>query len=352
MSDLTMTRIATRVRRRRLARMATATLLALGSSLLGTGDATRAALVVTSSSGQVQFSVRNLAASSPGLPSFDPVTGALIVPGRGFPSLGSIVSPTQTFTGPLAPDGLFAEADPSRIGMPGQFGQAGVFEIAFGSGQGASLTQAGIFFDSNTFVQSSLATGVASVSVSQGTATFRNTGTTSISATPGMLLNATAALGQPASFVAGGLVGSILLPGATQAVRFADISFAFTNVINGIPGAVSGGGAGTTFTLLPSRDGNSARITGASLFNAPITLRPGESFTVTGTLTLISDPDSIVRISTDLPLLPPGVDVPDIGLFAGGIRVVPEPSSVLLTALGLASLALAARRRRPGDTPR
>ena len=77
-----------------------------------------------------------------------------------------------------------------------------------------------------------------------------------------------------------------------------------------------------------------------------------QTITITAMLTLLSDPMSSISIVSSLaPGFPPDGPMPDFGAFVGGpqAEAVPEPSTIAMLGLGLASVGawrVRARGRR------
>jgi hypothetical protein len=304
----------------------------------------RADFSVTSSSGTVTYTVKGFQTTtptSPTTPIFNPSDNSLLYPGNlAYPVLGSVRGAAEVFSSTISPTTLSTVADAGRIGNPGEFGSASMQLIAStrGTGAGSLVQRTGIFYGSNSFAQSSGAEGVATVSISQATATFRNNGTTAVTALPGMLFNVFGSLSQePGSFVEGALVGDILLPGASTPTSFNSLILAY-----GGPGTElhSGGGGG----IFPSLDGLTFTATGSTNLASAITIAPGDSITIRSTLTLAADPNSIIRLESDLPPFL-NLRIPTLGVFAGGVAPVPEPASIGLLAAGLLALGVVARAR-------
>ena len=234
----------------------------------------------------------------------------------------------------------------SAIGNGTNFGSATLETLAdvgrIGS-QGNNVNGTGVFYTSSSFARSSLADGVASVAVSTADAFFTYTGG-AVSGTPGALLSVNATLGtSPGSFVAAGLTSVLIVSRAGIAnvtYQLGDIAMAYQGLGTGIGGLTGVAG-------FPRR----ATGTRSVVLNNPITLLPGDLFEIRSTLTLISDPDSIISISSTLANGFSG-PVPTFGAFGVDPRAVPEPSAWVLVGSGLVAAGIArrngkGRRRNP-----
>lgn len=304
----------------------------------------KAGFVRTSSSGTINYSVRDLGPATQGRAVFGP-DGVLLSPGLGAPTIASTPRGAAQVFGPspLSP-ALSGVADPSVID-DGLFGSASTTVLATGSGE--SL-QAGVVVAPSTFIRASGASGVASVTIVQMSATFKNMGPTAVPTSLGFVLNLAATLGASAgTFVAAAITGTVTLhdsvpPGPT--------TYQLTPIVFSYDGSGPAGdyiSASTASLIAP--DGLSVTAAGIGIFPGSMPIAPGQSITVSSTLTLISDPESTIEIMSDLP--PPlagNVPLPDVGVYVGGLSiVVPEPPSFAMAAVaGVVALGDRARRRR------
>jgi hypothetical protein len=321
----------------------------LVTAFLSSPGAARAGIVLDSGSyGYSNFQVDNTIPSAAGsAPLFS--GGELISPGHGLASLyGSVDNTVQTFSQtPISSNFISAYTNLST-----GFGTARTDILAtLVGGNGASSAQGGIYWLNDTTLADNLKgkTNLASVSVSIATASFTNTGSTSVNIkNPGALLSVSGTLGDTdsSSYVAAGLTSSFTLSGG-------GVTASMTNLGNIVlaanaSGSISSNG-GTTGSFAADFNSGTLLATASSTVGSPITLLPGETIDFTATLTLISDPDSFISITTQMASQFPTdpSDTPDFGIFAGGApSIIPEPSTIVLLGVGLASAGLWARRTR------
>jgi hypothetical protein len=271
----------------------------------------------------------------------------LLTPGAGFPLL-TAQGPNQTFPpGGPAPLPLDATAT-----LGGIFGTARTVVTAQSAGsQGVQSTQGGIFWNSLTTLSDNIPAGqnIASVSFTSTKAVFANNGASITLNSPGSILSARGIVGGTGgSYVAAGLVDVFIVRnqggdivsstvGTVVAAASAD-----GNTVN-LSGVGNGSSTGISYT------NNRLSITGTNIA-APITVGNGQTIEVDAFLTLIADPMSTISIVDDLA---PGFSgiIPDFGAYSGGpFAIVPEPSTIVMLGLGLASVGawrVRARSRRP-----
>lgn len=310
-----------------------------------------AGLVVTSSDGSISYQrytdTTNSAAGS--APSFFENLG-LQSPGAGYPILTSpaLIQAKES--------SLFQNGTPSvslpmslRVSNVPNFGTASTNVSAFGSSLGASFRNAGTYWDTTNFVQDNFTTpGLAAVTVTASSCTFFNDSfTTSLSATPILLMNVTGTLGTAAdSFIAASLAGSITVGGTTQ--DFAPTVIATDGNALGSRPDLALGGNRRSVTV------SGLNVTGSAASYLPtVVIGPRQSFTIFATLTLISDPGSSITISS---LLPGDIEGDlegfgsTIGAYAGGPLTpaaipVPEPATFFQAGFLLVIASTAAARR-------
>ncbi len=344
----------------------TITLAALGLAALSAPNA-RAGFSLTSGSSTTTYSVRPLTLELGQSPVGTPVLSEGVldaIPGYFSDSpfifgdlkaqtLGSALGSTQTF-----------KADPSQIGnILAPFGTGSTSLSAFSSGTISSglTSKAGVNWAS-TFVTSGAQPGIASVSVTTASATFKNSGS-SVTGYLGtsMSLAGTLDMLDGVSFVAASLATTITtsIGSNTTVVTLAPIVFAYglyavgeDSFLGQTPVALA-----STYKKVNIDQNNLAKysFTGSARGDS-VTFGNGDSFTVTSTLTMIADPATLgVSDLTDPDALP---FLPDFGTFATtsmdlGSSLptpigapVPEPATLAAALLGLAGGLLAYRKSR------
>jgi PEP-CTERM motif len=328
----------------------------LATAILGPVQSSFAGLTLTSSSGSADFGVYSTVIDEIP-PSTFKADGSLQSPGFGLPVLNALVAglPNQsTSPGSLVP-GYTATStttsNPSGNGVPTIFGTSATEMTASGTGQGTLLPQGGILWSSKTNLSDKLTsanTNEASVSIFYASATYKNNTSSTVDlaqGTFGTLLNIKGTLGSTTdgSYIAAGLSSTYLLSGNTMATQLDGVVLA------------GQGTSGYASTGLATGDATSAGFhagvlsgTATSYASTDVMVAAGQSITLTSTLTLITDPFSSIAIDTDLDPDFNG-SLPMFGVTANAAPLVPEPSTVLMLASGLALTGLWARcrRRRP-----
>jgi hypothetical protein len=316
----------------------------LAVCLLAIGSAAEAfaGVIVTSSSETVQFQQMQITpsrSSPPQASQFNPTTGMLITAGYPFPLLGSAVAGPQTYTRSSgAPADYLNNVTTANAGgltptLP-NFGASTVSASASASlQQGVGVdTHYGISFNNGTFVHSpSYSPALASVTVVSLFASFSTGG--SLPAVVGALLDASGVLGHaPGSFVEVGVKGEIIIDGGAAMGGKTDAFTWFGGYgydSNGNPIILSSG-----LTISTPNAAGDFSITGSTTFGAQVAKN---GFVATATLTLISDPGSLIQLGGASGSLPG--NPPIIGIVIGS--PVPEPASVvelgtaLIFALGV-----------------
>ncbi len=262
-----------------------------------------------------------------------------------FPTLSSASGHTQSYSLP-AGQGAFTQVISANQSnplpnssfstpLPSSFGAATVSASAAVAlpNYGADVNQkSGISFNSGTFVQSatSLTANAAASSFSHLHADFTNIGTPYL-ATAGSVISASGFLSHTAgSFVELAEQGTIIIKNSSGQQVSADsftmiAAFGYNNLLQ-FSSFVAGTGQMTL--TAPNSQGNFS-LTGSELFSN-VTLTSGMGFSVDASLTLVSDPGSLIELG------PVGTNtggLPNIGVFAGS--TVPEPTSVVELGLGL-----------------
>src|SRR5208337_1510969 len=193
--------------------------------------------------------------------------------------------------------------------------------------------RSGASFNEGTFLQSAatLTAGTAAVSFAHLHADFTNTGA-SYPAIPGAVVSASGFLSPTAgSFVELAEQGTITIKNSSgQQVGSPDsftmiAAFGYNSSLQ-FSSFVSGTGQ---MTLNAPNSQEDFSLTGTDLFGLT-NITSGMGFSVDASLTLVSDPGSLIQLSS---LSDVSVPLPNIGAFAGS--AVPEPSSFveLRTAL-------------------
>jgi hypothetical protein len=269
----------------------------------------------------------------------------LTYPGGGLPTLGSVVSGTsQSFSSSsLSPYFLSSVTNNSN-----GFGSAATEVYVANSGQqGSFTTKGGVYWSLKTQLADNLGgtSNEASVMFATATAVYYNNTGASLTITPGAILSINGVLGGDTSdYIAAGLATTI-------ATGVSPSSLGTPTALDSVILAASG--AGVNIAATGGRNGEFGSVTVASglvtgtgtSLATTMTIANGTYISITSYLTLISDPDSMVGISADLPQ---GLTaVPDFGSFASSPSVAtPEPSSLVLLGSGLALAGLWSRSNR------
>jgi hypothetical protein len=298
----------------------------------------------TTSTESLSYALWNTTAGSQGSPVFNS-NGMLTSTGSSlFPVLKSVNGNTQSYSLPTG-QGAFMQVisanqtnplpNPSfSTPLPSSFGAATVSASASVAlpNNGTGVNQrSGASFNSGTFIQSAatLTAGTAAVSFAHLHADFTNTGAPLI-AIPGAVVSASGFLSPTAgSFVELAEQGTITIkPSSGQQVADPFTLVAAFGYNSSLQFSSFVAGTGQMALNAPNSQGNFS-LTGTDLFSK-ITLT---SFSVDASLTLVSDPGSLIQLSSlsDVP-----GPLPDIGAFAGS--AVPEPSSLVELVTGLLML--------------
>jgi PEP-CTERM motif len=308
------------------------------AAVLAASESAHAGLTLGSSGVTVNNLLDNTTAGSSS-PVFD-ANGVLLSPGGGFPTVNLLnpVNPTQTVSrSTLAFTQVISSAN-----LPPQFGTGTTAIFAQGAGQqGVLSTQGGIFWDTRTSLADNIAvgaTGLASVSYSKATATFTNLTTADISLNPGAILSVRGTVGGSGdSYVAAGLATSYQISGSSLVTNtgIAMAANALGQTVNST-GRVPGDASSISYF------NGQLSVSATSYFGTQtVIIGVGQTITINATLTLIADPMSSISIVSDLaPGFPSNAPLPDFGAFAGGtaFSTVPEPSTIAMLGLGLASV--------------
>ncbi|MGO9811744.1 MAG: hypothetical protein ACLP53_13345 [Isosphaeraceae bacterium] len=196
--------------------------------------------------------------------------------------------------------------------------------------------KSGVSFNSGTFLQSAatLTAGTAAVSYAHLHADFTNTGA-SYPAIPGAVVSASGFLRPTAgSFVELAEQGTITIKNSSGQQVGSD---SFTMIAafgynSSLQFSSYVAGTGQMALNAPNSQGNFS-LTGTDLFSST-TLTSGMGFSVDASLTLVSDPGSLIQLG---PLSDVSGPLPNIGAFPGG-TAVPEPSSLVELGTGLLML--------------
>jgi hypothetical protein len=300
--------------------------------------------------GNVTYSLYNTGPSGSSSPIFN--GNMLISPGGVFPALTSVIAGQPVINLPTLATPPVPPAVAAALG--GDFGTASTQILAQNTGtQGAETSKGGIFWTNLTNVSDAIPQGKAEASVSFSTAHavfLNNSGGMIPITSPGAILRASALLGGTGgSYVAAYLTTTITVTNTTNQVVSTftgSILAAADNAGNIINRAGVGNGSGITVNF----DGTNFGVSGTSLA-AGMQVQNNFTVTIDAALTLISDPMSFISIvNFDTPGFA-GI-VPDLGVNVGGFNAIPEPSTIVMLGLGLATAgAWRVRARRRGLAP-
>jgi hypothetical protein len=298
--------------------------------------------------------------------------GAMLTPGNGIPILtGAPITPFQTVTATTLSPAFNATStttsNPAGNGVPTQFGTSTTNILASVAGQeGGFTSQGGVFWNATNSLADNLTQADqmllprAAVSVSTGFATFTNNTGSDVFVLPGVLLSVTGTIGSSTgSYAAAGLAVSYTLSMGGESLgttQLDSVAMAGNTV-----GAFATTGIQPNGSINPSNPNSAASatlsakglLTGTATSFAPsiVDLKNGESIEILGVLTLISDPGSSINVTSGLD---PGFSssnlLPDFGAVAA--VAVPEPSTIVLLATGLASAAAWSRLSRRRASPK
>src|SRR5271157_2829443 len=340
-------------------------ILSLAAAVLYPSRSAHAAGIVIGSSGTatINFAVYN---TTPGI---TPSTGTPIFSSDGMlmdagssalPVLTTVNGTEQTFSQTNL-GGYTNNIFTANLPPPSNFGTAAFSTSASTAlaNNGTSANQQGVSFNSGTpamsgmpatpgtFLQSaSTQSGVASVSFASLHADFTNPSNvfppTSFTGAPGVAISATGNLGSaPGSFVELADKGAVtindgkgnittdpytIVVGLTFNSTLTHNTYTYTNLPTG--------SSGTTPTIDPPDATTNAFSISFNPNFPSVTISPGGTFSVDSSLTLVSDPESLIKLA-DLSGTP---GLPDFGAFVGGpapAAAIPEPSTLVLFGTGL-----------------
>ena len=278
-----------------------------------------------------------ISTGNPLFPALDETTGntqSYTLP-SGLGDFTRVVSANQT--PPTPPDGVYS-------GFPGPlpsgFGAATVSASASealpiaNNATGEQGRVSGVGFNQGTFLQSgaTLPAGQqAAVSFTHLHAAFTNTNSSTFTALPGVAIDANGFVSQtPGSFVELAVQGTITINRPSNPFTIPFTMIAAQDKDNNQFTSVDPTG---TIQLTTDDQGN-FRVLGTDIF-AQVGLNQNEGFSVDANLTLVSDPGSLIQLSSSIDVPGP---LPNIGVFVGG-SAVPEPSSLVVFGTGLLMLA-------------
>jgi len=280
--------------------------------------------------GGIDFAVKVAGAPVAGAPLFG-ANGELLSAGSGYRLTAATAPPAQFVGGgiaaPSAPiaGGFTGTANPAIIDT-GQYG-AGFDTIRAATFPGG----AGVFWP-NFMVRDNVANGFASINDSRGfanfTTAFRYTGV------PGAYLAVRGTLGnQPGAFVEAAIFGTFTIN--DPLIGIYTLGPAAVVIASDGTGPLADGvfaGAGAMF----GAGTNNFLAYGVNILPR-VTMSPGSTVRIDGTLSLIADPQSFIGID----LLPPDILKPDFGAFAS----VPEPGTYAWITVCISSTLGFVRRR-------
>ncbi|MGD0041905.1 MAG: hypothetical protein ABSE84_16130 [Isosphaeraceae bacterium] len=296
----------------------------------------------------LSYALWNTISGSQGSPVFS--NGMLTSTGSSlFPVLNDMNGHTQSYSLPSG-QGAFTQVISANqtnplpnssfsTALPSGFGAATVSASASAAlpNNGTAVNQkSGVSFNEGTFLQSAatLTAGTAAVSFSHLHADFTNTGIPFV-AIPGAVVSASGFLSRTAgSFVELAEQGTITFKSSSGQQVGSD---SFTMIAafgynSSLQFSSYVAGTGQMALNAPNSQGNFS-LTGTDLFSN-ITITSGADISVDVSLTLVSDPGSLIQLSSlsDVP-----GPLPNIGAFTGG-PAVPEPSSLVELGTGLLML--------------
>lgn len=344
--------------------------LCLGSLVPG-GKLLAATIKIGSSNTEsMTFAVYNTTAASNGNPTFS--NGLMTSVGSSlFPSLTSVNGTAQNFsqtkTGAYTNVLSANQNPPFGTSLPATFGAATFStsaSTALANGGSDLSNLIGVSFNSGTFLQSAstMTGGIAAVSFGHLDASFSNSsagpGAGIYKGTPGAVISASGVLSPTVgSFVELANQGTITIKDNNGNLIATD-SFSTIVAFGFGPGLTQEEsfptGILTSFSA-PNPQTGAFTLANDILFPA-VSIPEGGSFSVDSTLTLVSDPGSLIQLSSDMSSIG---TLPNFGSFLGGPAVVPEPYALVSFGTGMCLVAgfwgcrrSTRRRRALGLLPR